>query len=662
MRAPRTENGTGDRERYPLEGDCDLLPKETTFAEGSLERRPLSGENHPMFVRFVAAALLASIALPPSAIAAEAPYRIAVVIGDQWKDPSSQLIRKTVAAGKFSGSGAAPEVFDPVDFFHVAVLLKSWALPFDVIRLDQQLLDERMFLDADDRPKYGAIVWLVPNGAQLWHPDFRIVREVVERHGIGLVALADRIGQAPVAALLGVKLQGSWEAEPDEIVVTNAAHPVTRGLGPSLSSSAYVPSPRRVQVSLAGASAIARQGRYPYATARELPGGARAVWIGGDADKMFVHPKVRVLFRRALGWTLGFTLQKTWASTAIMRMDDFGNAQNVWLAHWHHPTLTEDQIERHLIAPLRANHAVLNIMLVPGFVNDGARRLEPAFRRSFVDARGTKQDYVSTKRGLDKGVAAGVFAIQSHGLTHMQPDLVAPPTWYGSPLDRERAEVGWYREFGDMRRGQEIPAAEQLWRMRTSRDWIRRLFGVTPQWFDGGGRGTSISYDNDTNRLAAAAGFGWSDGYAGPDFVFGGWAFEGTDESPLRLAAPPDGHDRGITRAPEKFAAVFAAHPGVRFIDASEHVGYLHAHVNGRCDRRTGTLHAEISYDEPYGSYFATHASQWTLALPEARAGARVHVSIDGGPEHLDAAQDAGLTIALPHGLGPHRVDARVER
>src|SRR5687768_13835932 len=104
------------------------------------------------------ASVASAVALVSSAAAADRPYRVAVVIGDQWKDPSSQLVRR-------------PETSEPADFFHVAVMLKSWALPFDVIRLDQQLLDERMFISADDRPKYGAILWLVPADAKLWHPD-----------------------------------------------------------------------------------------------------------------------------------------------------------------------------------------------------------------------------------------------------------------------------------------------------------------------------------------------------------------------------------------------------------------------------------------------------------------------------------------------------------
>jgi hypothetical protein len=56
----------------------------------------------------------------------------------------------------------------------------------------------------------------------------------------------------------------------------------------------------------------------------------------------------------------------------------------------------------------------------------------------------------------------------------MQPDLTPPPgPWWGAPIEDERAEVGWYREFYDVRRNREIPEAEQKFRMQQSRDWIR---------------------------------------------------------------------------------------------------------------------------------------------------------------------------------------------
>ena len=131
--------------------------------------------------------------------------------------------------------------------------------------------------------------------------------------------------------------------------------------------------------------------------------------------------------------------------------------------------------------------------------------------------------------------------------------------------DQEKAEVGWYREFGDVRRGKEIPAAEQLWRMKTARQWIEYQFGVTPLQFLHGGSGVSKSYVNNTIRLAGQAGFGWygfsssleGGGYLGTDMAIANWDFSGSLDSPKFEIAPPDGHDFGITFAPKAFAKIF---------------------------------------------------------------------------------------------------------
>ena len=144
-----------------------------------------------------------------------------------------------------------------------------------------------------------------------------------------------------------------------------------------------------------------------------------------------------------------------------MIMDDPGGAQNAWLKHWHYAPLSEQDIEKYLISPLQKNKAVLNINFVPAFVNDEKKRLEPTWNQKFTDGFGLEHDNISSKRGYDKGIRLGVFEVMAHGLTHMQPDLVSDPGWYGSDLEKERSEVGWYREFGDTRRGGEITAAEQ---------------------------------------------------------------------------------------------------------------------------------------------------------------------------------------------------------
>jgi len=70
------------------------------------------------------------------------PYRFLLVIADEWSDPASHIIEGTS------------------QFATVAALLKTWGLRFDILRLDQQRLDNYYLLDREGRPRYGTVIWL----------------------------------------------------------------------------------------------------------------------------------------------------------------------------------------------------------------------------------------------------------------------------------------------------------------------------------------------------------------------------------------------------------------------------------------------------------------------------------------------------------------------
>jgi hypothetical protein len=247
----------------------------------------------------------------------------------------------------------------------------------------------------------------------------------------------------------------------------------------------------------------------------------------------------------------------------------------------------------------------------------------------------------------------------------MQPDLASPPGWWGTKPDQEKAEVGWYREFGDVRRGKEIPAAEQLWRMKTARQWIEYQFGVTPLEFLHGGSGISTSYQNNTLRLAGQAGFGWygfaysleGGGYLGRDMVIAGWNFSGTQDSPIFEVAPPDGHDFGITLAPEKFATIFDKYPQGRFIDVNEFIGYLHANSRGTFNSDNGTIMINLSYDDHYCQHFATHSSAWVFELSDWLApifDSQFLLKVDDKDHITMSVLKQPFIITIPEGTGNH--------
>src|SRR5690348_18490221 len=72
------------------------------------------------------------------------PYRMLIVISDQWKDPRSFLV---------SGGG---------EFQTLVTMFKSWGIPFDILRLDQTLMDPSHFTDFAGHARYGAILWDAP--------------------------------------------------------------------------------------------------------------------------------------------------------------------------------------------------------------------------------------------------------------------------------------------------------------------------------------------------------------------------------------------------------------------------------------------------------------------------------------------------------------------
>jgi hypothetical protein len=611
----------------------------------------------PRFFTVIIAVLLLSSA---TSFAADIkPYKIALIIGDQWDDPAGFIVNHTRYTG--SHDFASEQVPSGRDFSSLVIMLKSWCVPFTIIRLDQEFMDINRFVGPDGKPDVGCIVWDADQTANLLPQQYKVLEDAVNNYGISLIALGDRIKEPAVQNLLGVKYVGAWSHSDD--LTHSSDHFIMHGL-PSPLDQIDGPAfqKKRVQVTLTDAKAIVSQGKYPQVTVKNLSSGARAVWIGGDIDRMFAYEAYRTLLRGAITWSIGYSLFKTWENKAWLIMDDPGGAQNAWLEHWRYPTLTEEQIDQRLIKPLKEHNAILIVNVCPGFVNDELQRVEPAFQRKFTDQFGVQQDYPSTLRGLKNGLKAGVFEIQCHGLTHMQPDLFSPPgPWYGAELDQERAEVGWYREFGDTRRNKEIPAAEALWRMKTADKWLENIFAVTALSIRPGGGGVSTSYPNNTVRLSALAGFGWGGGrtgYLGQDIAISGWDFEGTSESPLSVSAPPDGHDKGIAQHPEQFLKVFADYPDVQWMGLNEYVGYTHAKVFSAAEDSL-TLH--ISYDLHYCMYFKDRPSQWYLLLSDwlAEKFKTASIAVDDRILIKNADFSELLTIEVPAGTGTHSINIR---
>ncbi|HWB85857.1 MAG TPA: hypothetical protein VG675_17070 [Bryobacteraceae bacterium] len=593
-------------------------------------------------------ALIAWIALVSAAHAQTVrPYRFLLVISDQWKDPASYVIE------------------DNGEFQVLAAALKSWGLPFDVLRLDQQRLDQYHLLDRNGHSRYGTIIWDAAAG------DFRgkgldVVEELVKKDGVGLVVVGDGIAAPEIANLTGVSLLSEFIST-DTLAVTRA-HFLTRELKGREKlfppAGKYWPGNN---VSATDATVLMTRGPHPFLTTHEWQGGGKVVWLGFYRQSGQMSEQVaRDLLKRSLAWAQGYALYAEYDHAIVMFMDDMGTSDKTFLSYWSYRSNPEDEIQKGLVEPLKQHHAVLMQDVNTGFVDKHSQRiLNPWKQEHVVDAvvPGRVHNYASTKRGLDDGLRAGVFEIQSQGWTHMLPDLDSPPgPWWTASMDGV-GSLGWWTEFGDPVRKKEIPAITQRFHMRQSLKQIKGDFGVTPLFLMRGGGGVSYSWPNNTMRIAAEMGFGLSelqgDEYLGPDYVInlqpvlprGGWAQDRTlspKDIPWTVDAPYYlvFHDKDLADDPTSIARLLdELGPGIRFMSANEYCAYTHANVSRDPDSRQA-LALQVDYDSHYCAYFGSHPSQWTLLLS------------DETRQELGEDIPEKQTIEVPKGTGRHPVGA----
>src|SRR5665213_3911774 len=323
-----------------------------------------------MLQRFLTVIFLLAMALPVRAAEPLKPYRVLIVISDQWKDPRSFLV---------SGGG---------EFQTLVTMFKSWGIPFDILRLDQTLMDPSHFADYAGKARYGAILWDVPGDVSA--PDQALVTDAVQKLHISLIALGDRVKQPAIQRLLGIGYKGDYMNSAHQIAKGDSF--VLRGLEPDLRQQGPdIIAMKRVQVDVTGAKVLAEAGGMAEITEREIDSSTRAIWISGDSDQMLLYQGIRTALRRAVTEAIGYSLTKSRIRTIVLTMDDMGNAQNSWLEHWHYPELSEEQIRHSIIAPLQAHHAILSLNIVPGFVDDAQHKIVPSWHQNFTDGFGTKQ-------------------------------------------------------------------------------------------------------------------------------------------------------------------------------------------------------------------------------------------------------------------------------
>ncbi len=539
------------------------------------------------------------------------PYKVLLVIADQWGDPTSCIVE------------------EDGEFRDIVSLLKIWGIPFDILRLDQQQMKVNYFLDASGNPDYGCIIWDADQSL-LEDQEFSVLETVVTEYGISLLALLDRVKEPVIQKILGIRYKGNYpvslqkgDFHPFKI---RRDHFITRGMIrdsiPSKELPYWLPKARpmahSVQVVADNADVLATQEKSPQLTVREITESTKAVWTGGDPNQYRWYPDMRQILRRSLTYCIGYLIYKDLSNTAIIYMDDLGCSPTAYHKLWHFPTPSKTQIEDHIIQPLKEKRGTLVINANPGFVDPKLRMIVPSWTQQFTDEFGTYQDYVSTKEGLDEGLASGVLEIQSHGWTHMLPDLDSPPgPWWDAPVDGEKAWSKWYEEFGDRRRGNEIPAITQMYHMRRSIEGIRSQFSVTPLELNFGGGGFSSSYNNHSWRIAALAGFGWCRGYfLGTDYVIKMSATPSENRYTSYLEGPREIgiHDLDIVIDRDRLRKILDELGERRFIGFNELVAYTHSRI---AVFGGSSIKIRFDYDHHYCYHFKDNVSEWTLHLSD---------------------------------------------
>jgi hypothetical protein len=571
------------------------------------------------------------------------PYRFLLVIGEQWKDPGSFVI-------------------DQQDDFQIlAALLKTWGLPFDILRLDQQRLDYHLF-DRKGRPRYGTILWNAPY-REAERDRTELVRALVREHGVNLVALGDTVAAPLVAELAGLEYVSEFHL--GDGLSIGPEHFITRGLkereGEFHSSGNPLPGSK---VAVRGATVVARRGALPFLTVHE-PGGGRVAWIGVQRVQGQLQRQImRDLLKRSLVWAQGYMLYAEYPRSLLLFMDDMGTSDRTFLPYWHYRTLDEDAIRQGLIEPLKRHKAVMTQDIVTGYVDRKKRRVVNPWKLRVVDEIDGKtvHDYVSAKRGLEAGLREGVFEIASHGWTHMLPDLDSPPgPFWDAPMDGV-GTLGWDVEFGDRLRGKDVPAILQRQHLARSLEDLQEDFGVRPLFLIAGGGAHSTSPPHHSQRIAAEFGFGLSSdfgaiGYLGRDMVIAlspivqrnTWQYDRkidassiawTIDAPAFLIF----HDRDVSldiRAAERLLSSLGE--GVRYMAASEYCGYLHARM-ARSEASADGPAVKLTYDPHYCRYFADHESTWMLHLSD-----ETRKALKGAPPEK-------RTIRVPKGTGSYRI------
>jgi hypothetical protein len=631
------------------------------------------------------------------------PFRVLVIIGDQWTDPMSY--------------GIDPTRVKDEDFLDVVTMLKIWGVPFDILRLDEQRLQINRFLDGVAKPNYGCVIWMAdPDKLQGYSANYETLSRAVNEYGISLIALTDYIKTDAIANLVGVKYENVKQVQlggksekfavkgnhfitsgaeglnlPDVRQLAGSTIPEANGITvENTKPQEDVATINMVNCTVSGsATVLGKIGETPQLVVRDIDNDTKTVWIGGGHDWFRKYPVMRKIFREALVYSIGYgVFNDNFDNGFICIMDDVGCAEHSYSLTWHYPTPAKDTLLKYLIEPLEKYGFMMVQNITPGFANPKTKMIESSWSiPPFTDIFGNLQDYGSTKEGLDEGLRRGVFEIQPHrAWSHMNWDLESPPGPFWGPADGEMRKTDWYNEVVDVRRDNAaVPSNDLLFIYKMGIDAVKKSFGVVPLAAEvrpGAELKAGKPGGFDNGRIAAIAGLGVSrECYVGFDHTiefrmmmpeqFTFHDLDLTAQTKYPADQPEAGWDNLLKMTTEELMASKIAggrrlnvHDSQNWIESrknkywmgfNETCAYLHSGISN--NGKDGFA-IEFSYDDHYCNYFGKKPSFWTLELSDSfrqDSGTTASIFVDGKTVKADLGSKQ--KIEIPAGLGIHKLE-----
>jgi len=385
----------------------------------------------------------------------------------------------------------------------IVELLLLHGIPFDVRWIDLQPLRPEEFTF---RRVPASVLWLACPAGAVSDANVQALRQAV-RVGATLWGPVDT-WDGRLADLFGVTVGG-----PATLQGVRTLDPLEDSTG-----RAYAVAPRTIRLlrPQPGVQVLATGSDGSPLLTRRLYGEGGAVAVAVPTDQLFMlKPKLDYWVTHTDGlngvvrdWLVASSPYGLWMAplrrTAVLRMDDPQTGSKIWLQNQPPPPLTRypeiTPAEWDRIADmLRARQAVLSVMYVPAFVDDGdagngdllvqgqavPRRCGQVFDSRdvvFVGRGGgwtdPYYDFPAEFQALKRLFEAGVLDIESHGLIHTTIFL---DDWCRDSARRQK--YLWMAEFYDPLRGIAPSPTAQEARLRQSIEKIRTAFGRAPVAF-----------------------------------------------------------------------------------------------------------------------------------------------------------------------------------